>query len=146
MVRVAVVVLASLVTGLLGQCGPRHRQPDRPGGRLDFTWAGGFAARHQRLVIEADGTATLTEGMPDRATRRVRLDAAKANEARSALDYAGFTSIPSDAGPTGAADAFEYTIVYRGHRVFRDESNLPRELGRPVELLRRLVDEASRSG
>jgi hypothetical protein len=104
------------------------------------------AARHQNLVIEADGTAALTEGMPDPATRRVRLDAARVNEARAALDDADFSSIPSEIAPTGAADAFEYTIVYRGHRVYRDESNLPHELARPVEILRGLVETASRSG
>ncbi|MFD9795622.1 hypothetical protein ACFWXK_32255 [Streptomyces sp. NPDC059070] len=93
---------------------------------LKVVISGGFAGRHDEIVVRQDGTYTTKKR--DGSTAGGRLDAAALDRLRRHLKAAGFAALPPS--PTGrpVADAFMYQYTYDGHVVLVDEMHRPQAL------------------
>ena len=112
---------------------------------VTFTVTGGIAGISERLVIDQDGSATLTTGYrpADQSTARFKLSSSELTALTDKLDAAGLDSLPKPK-PTGCADCFEYTIAYGGTTYSADDVSLPEHLKQVVEALNHVIKANSK--
>ncbi len=127
--------LMVLLSGLLFSCAPSGRDV-----LIDYHRTGGIAGFDDRLLIRADGSATLRRRD---GTCTFILPEATLADLRERLRAANFSALPSDAMPARPVyDGFTYTITYEGHTVRTADGGVPAGLLPVVQALNRLIDEA----
>jgi hypothetical protein len=141
------VLIAGLMTLAIAGCGGDDESPADPGepggaqlaGPLTFTRGGGIAGRTDKLVVQPDGTGSLTTRSG--GERAVKLDAAQLETLAGDLESADLTGLPEDstAGRT-QPDAFGYRVAYEGATVTTESGSIPDRMGPLVATLSKLVD------
>jgi len=141
------VLIAGLMTLAIAGCGGDDESPSEPGepggaqlaGPLTFTRGGGIAGRTDKLVVQPDGTGSLTTRSG--GERAVKLDAAQLETLAGDLESADLTGLPEDstAGRT-QPDAFGYRVAYEGATVTTESGSIPDRMGPLVATLSKLVD------
>ena len=117
-------LIAGLVAMLaLGGCGGEDESPADPGdpggaqlgGPLTYSRGGGIDGRMDKLVVQPDGTASLTTKAGERS---VKLDAAQMQALADEVERADIPSLPEDStAERPQPDALGYRVVYEGrHR------------------------------
>ena len=143
-------ILAGLALVLLAGCGSDDGDGGGSGGEqaaaltgpLTYERGGGIAGRRDRLVVEPDGSATLT--IRDR-TKPVQLKDAELDQLASDLEDADLASVPQDSeSPRPIPDAFGYRVSYDGATVTTDDPSMPEALRGLVARLGALVDRYER--
>jgi hypothetical protein len=141
------VLIAGLMTLAIAGCGGDDESPADPGepggaqlaGPLTFTRGGGIAGRTDKLVVQPDGTGSLTTRSG--GERAVKLDAAQLETLAGDLESADLAGLPEDstAGRT-QPDAFGYRVAYEGATVTTESGSIPDRMGPLVATLSKLVD------
>jgi hypothetical protein len=141
------VLIAGLMTLAIAGCGGDDESPADPGepggaqlaGPLTFTRGGGIAGRTDKLVVQPDGTGSLTTRSG--GERAVKLDAAQLETLAADLESADLAGLPEDstAGRT-QPDAFGYRVAYEGATVTTESGAVPDRMGPLVAILSKLVD------
>jgi hypothetical protein len=138
-----------LLAGLLGLlfvgCGDDGGASGNPGGDrptlngpVTYERGGGIAGRRDRLIVQPDGTASLTTR---EETRAIKLSAAELNALAVKLEQTDLASLPTKStSPRPIPDAFAYRVVYEGKTVDTDQEAMPEELSPLVSELAGLVD------
>ena len=145
-------ILAGLALVLLAGCGSDDGDGDGGSGggekaaaltgSLTYERGGGIAGRRDRLVVEPDGSASLT--IRDR-TKPVQLKDAELDQLASDLEDADLASVPQDSeSPRPIPDAFGYRVSYDGATVTTDDPSMPEALRGLVARLGALVDRYER--
>jgi hypothetical protein len=141
------VLIAGLMTLAIAGCGGDDESPADPGepggaqlaGPLTFTRGGGIAGRTDKLVVQPDGTGSLTTRSG--GERAVKLAAAQLETLAGDLESADLAGLPEDstAGRT-QPDAFGYRVAYEGATVTTESGSIPDRMGPLVATLSKLVD------
>ena len=124
------VLIAGLMTLALAGCGGDEESPAGSGGSgssggaqlagpLTFTRGGGIAGRTDKLVVQPDGSGSLTTRSG--GERAVKLEAAELQTIADDVRSADLAGLPEDstAGRT-QPDAFGYRVAYDGAQVTTD--------------------------
>lgn len=98
---------------------------------IEYRRSGGIRGTDDRLVINNDGTATLTRSGRDSS---VTVETGAVTRLRERLRQVDFGNIRSDTG-RGGGDMYEYVIKYQGHTVRANDASLPSALHPVIELL-----------
>ena len=115
--------------------------PPKLAAPLTYERAGGLAPHQDKLVVQPDGSASLTVSG---RTQALRLPASQLATIAEDLDRAGFARLPADAtSPQPVPDAFGYRITYRDHTVTTDQAAIPPALRPLVGELGGVVDRHS---
>jgi hypothetical protein len=141
-VAVLVVAVTLLICPATVGCGDDddRRSPSGDQELLSYTRSGGIAGVSERLVIAADGSATLRIGFGDPDERRFELDSAQLERLRDLLAAADFAGVGPDRG-IGCADCFQYEIAYAGKTTaFAEIDDIPESVGVVVLELGRIVE------
>jgi hypothetical protein len=132
---------ASLVVLLLVGCGDNGGAADeRPTltGPVTYERGGGIAGRRDRLIVEPDGSASLTTNT---GTSAITLSSSELEGLADALEATDLNALPTKStSPTPIADAFAYRVVYGGKTVDTDQEAMPEDLRGLVSELGGLVD------
>lgn len=105
---------------------------------IEYHRSGGIRGTTERLVVEGDGTGTLTR---DDTTGEITLAPRTLNRLQRTLQEIDWTALQREyTGRSGVADMYEYTIVFRNHTVRAAESALPEGLYPLIELLDGVLD------
>jgi hypothetical protein len=104
--------------------------------------AGGIAYTAQRLVVEEDGSATVTVEGPGEIGAEFQLSGAELDELRALLDAASFET-PE---PSACADCYVYVIESGGESARFDQTNVPSSTEPLVEFLSKIVERETPSG
>ena len=141
------VLIAGLMTLALTGCGGDDESPADPGGSggaqlsgpLTFTRGGGIAGRTDKLVVQPDGSASLTTRSG--GERAVKLEAAEIQSIADDVESAGLAGLPTDStsGRT-QPDAFGYRVAYDGATVTTESGSIPDRMGPLVASLTKVVD------
>jgi hypothetical protein len=144
--RTAVLIAGLLVLALAG-CGD-DESPADPGepsggaqlaGPLTFTRGGGIAGRTDKLVLQPDGSGSLTTRSG--GERAVKLDAAQLDTLASDVESADLAGLPEDStAGRPQPDAFGYRVVYDGATVTTESGAIPDRMGPLVATLSKIVD------
>lgn len=140
-------LIAGLVAMLaLAGCGGEDESPAEPGepggaqlgGPLTYSRGGGIDGRTDKLVVQPDGTGSLST----KAGRRsVKLDAAEMQALADDVERADLPSLPEDStADRPHPDALGYRIVYEGATVTTESGHIPDRLGPLVATLDKLVE------
>ena len=144
------VLIAGLMTLAIAGCGGDDESPAGSGGAgssggaqltgpLTFTRGGGIAGRTDKLVVQPDGSGSLTTRSG--GERAVKLEAAElqtiADDAASA-DLAGLPEDSTAGQPQ--PDAFGYRVAYDGATVTTESGSIPDRMGPLVATLSKIVD------
>jgi hypothetical protein len=106
--------------------------PPKLAAPLTYERAGGLAPHQDKLVVQPDGSASLTVSGK---TRALRLTGAQIATIAEDLERAKFAQVPAKStSPQPVPDAFGHRITYQGHTVTTDDAAIP-------EALRPLVGE-----
>ena len=136
-------ILAGLALVLLAGCGSDDgdgggEQAAALTGPLTYERGGGIAGRRDRLVVEPDGSATLT--IRDK-TKPVKLKDSELDRLVTDLEVVDLASLPADSkAPRPVPDAFGYRVTYDGATVTTDDPGMPDALRGLVARLGALVD------
>jgi hypothetical protein len=140
-------LIAGLMTLAIVGCGGDEESPadsGEPGGAqlagpVTFTRGGGIAGRTDKLVVQPDGTGSLTTRSGGQ--RAVKLDAAQLETLAGELESADLAGLPEDstAGRT-QPDAFAYRVAYEGATVTTESGSIPDRMAPLVASLSKLVD------
>ena len=133
-------ILAGLALVLLAGCGSDDRGENAASltGPLTYERGGGIAGRRDRLVVEPDGSATLT--IRDKS-QPVKLSDKELATLATDLEHADLPSVPKDSkAPKPIPDAFGYRVSYDGATVTTDDPGMPDELRGLVARLGAIVD------
>jgi hypothetical protein len=140
------LLLAGLLALLLVGCGDDGGANGETGGGataelkgpVTYERGGGIAGRRDRLIIQPDGSASLTT---NNGTHALKLSAAELKSLADKLEQTDLTALPtrSTSSPP-VADAFAYRVVYEGKTVDTDQEAMPEELSPLVSELAGLVD------
>ena len=104
---------------------------------IEYSRTGGIAGFDDRLVIRANGRATLTRR--DQPSEFV-LDRETLARLQALLDDAQFTRLDAEYLPSGqGADLFTYVLTYRGHTVRTMDTAVPEALQPALDLLNQIV-------
>ncbi|HET8658504.1 MAG TPA: hypothetical protein VFM55_05850 [Micromonosporaceae bacterium] len=103
---------------------------------IRYERTGGIAGFHDRLVVLADGSYTVTSRHGPGGTGV--LSPAELSELRRLLDSAGFASIPAT-NPPPYPDGFEHHIWYADREVRAGDGAVPPALGPVVAALATVV-------
>ena len=131
---------ASLMVLLLVGCGDNGGADERPTltGPLTYERGGGIAGRRDRLVVQPDGSASLTTR---EETRAIKLSAADLNALAAKLEQTDLASLPTKStSPRPIPDAFGYRVTYEGKTVDTDQEAVPEKLSPLLSELGTLVD------
>ncbi len=109
-------------------------------GTLRYERSGGFAGLSERLSIRTDGRATVRI---DGRSRSVRLKSSERTRISRLVRQADLATVKVRKGPP-AADAFGYSLAYRGRELEFTDTNFPRRLNALVSALADLVDKYGR--
>jgi hypothetical protein len=141
------VLIAGLMTLAIAGCGGDDESPAEPGGSggaqlagpLTFTRGGGIAGRTDKLVVQPDGSGSLTTRSG--GERAVKLEPAELQTIADNADSADLAGLPEDstAGRT-PPDAFGYRVVYDGATVTTESGSVPDRMGPLVATLSKIVD------
>jgi hypothetical protein len=141
------VLIAGLMTLAIAGCGGDDESPAEPGGSggaqlagpLTFTRGGGIAGRTDKLVVQPDGSGSLTTRSG--GERAVKLEPAELQTIADNADSAGLAGLAEDstAGRT-QPDAFGYRVVYDGATVTTESGSIPDRMGPLVATLSKVVD------
>ena len=146
MSRVA-VVLCLLTVGAFG-CAERVR-PERPSPPaldpavlVDYRRAGGLAPRRDHLVVRRGRRAVLRG---DSGRRRFRVGRGELSRLRAALERADLARLERDQPEPDRLDippqdAINYQVIYDGHRVSFDQTQVPKPIEAALVRLDALVD------
>jgi hypothetical protein len=143
--RTAVLIAGLLALAMAG-CGGDDESPASPGndgpslaGPLTFTRGGGIAGRTDKLVVQPDGTGSLTTRSG--GERAVKLAPADLEAIADGVEGADLPSLPADStsGRT-QPDAFGYRVAYEGATVTTESGSIPDRMGPLIATLSKLVD------
>ncbi|HZN19395.1 MAG TPA: hypothetical protein VFB84_14640 [Micromonosporaceae bacterium] len=140
------VLLTGLVAaGCVGSPDPGPRATPPPSGPTSpgqpLIWyerTGGIAGFKDQLVVQADGSYTITSRHSPGRTGT--LSPAKLTELRRVLDGAGFATIPATNPPT-YPDGFEHHIGYGNHEVRAGDGAIPPALEPVVAALAAVLND-----
>jgi hypothetical protein len=131
--RASLWIALALLAAIVG-CGENADPPPppaapEPGSGIVYQRSGGFGGIFERLVIEGDGSATLTSSVAgEQAKSSFELGDEQLESLVAALDESGLSGIDAPSGPSGCSDCFEYVIAYAGHRISFDQVEAPPEI------------------
>ena len=138
------LLLAGLVVLLLAGCGDDGGgtggggEPPALKSPVTYERGGGIAGRRDRLIVQPDGSASLTT---KKGTRAIKLSSAEVEGLADKLESTDLKALPTrSTSPTPIADAFAYRVVYEGKTVDTDQEAMPDELSPLVAELGGLVD------
>jgi hypothetical protein len=141
------VLIAGLMTLAIAGCGGDDESPADPGGTdgaqlagpLTFTRGGGIAGRTDKLVVQPDGSGSLTTRSG--GERAVKLEPTELQRIADDVDSADLAGLPEDstAGRT-QPDAFGYRVAYDGATVTTESGSVPDRMGALVATLSKVVD------
>jgi hypothetical protein len=137
------LILAGLLALLLVGCGENTGgggggDAAELNGPVSYERGGGIAGRRDRLVVQPDGSASLTTR---EETRAIKLSAAELNALAVKLEQTDLASLPTKStSPRPIPDAFGYRVVYEGKTVDTDQEAMPEDLRGLVSELGGLVD------
>lgn len=144
------LLLAGLLALLLVGCGDDGGanggggggDPAELKGPVSYERGGGIAGRRDRLIVQPDGSASLTTR---EETRAIKLSAAELNALADKLEQTDLASLPAKStSPRPIPDAFGYRVTYEGKTVDTDQEAMPEELSPLVSELTGLVDRHGR--
>ena len=144
------VLIAGLMTLALAGCGGDDESPAGSGGSgssggaqltgpLTFTRGGGIAGRADKLVVQPDGSGSLTTRSG--GERAVKLQAAELQALAGDVESADLAGLPEDStsGRT-QPDAFGYRVAYGGATVTTESGSVPDRMGPLVSTLSGIVE------
>jgi hypothetical protein len=112
--------------------------PPKLAAPLTYERAGGLAPHQDKLVVQPDGSATLTVSGK---TKTLRLPGAQVATIAEDLERSGFARVPArSTSPQPVPDAFGHRITYQGHTVTTDDAAIPPALRPLVGELGGVVD------
>jgi hypothetical protein len=115
--------------------------PPRLAAPLTYERAGGLAPHQDKLVVQPDGSASLTVSGK---TRTLKLPRSQVETIAADLERAQFAQVPATStSPQPVPDAFAHRITYQGHTVITDDAAIPRTLRPLVGELGGVVDRHS---
>ena len=141
------VLIAGLMTLALTGCGGDDESPADSGGSggaqlsgpLTFTRGGGIAGRTDKLVVQPDGSGSLTTRSG--GERAVKLEAAELQTIADDAESADLARLPEDStAGRPQPDAFGYRVVYGGATVTTESGSIPDRMGPLVATLSKIVD------
>jgi hypothetical protein len=142
------VLIAGLMTLALAGCGGDDESPADPGGSggggqlsgpLTFTRGGGIAGRTDKLVVQPDGSGSLTTRSG--GERAVKLEAAELQSLADDAESADLPGLPEDStAGRPQPDAFGYRVAYDGATVTTESGSIPDRMGPLVARLSKIVD------
>jgi len=155
------VVFATMRTGALiaglvallavAGCGGEDESPADPGepggaslaGPLTYTRGGGIAGRTDKLVVQPDGSGSLTTRSG--GERAVKLEPSQMTEIADAVERADLPGLPEDStAGRPQPDAFGYRVAYQGATVTTESGSIPDRMGPLVGALGEIVDDLDR--
>jgi hypothetical protein len=104
---------------------------------LEFERQGGLKGADDHLIVQRDGTYTLTRRNQSGATGR--LTQAQLNGIEQALIAANFKSLPHVNKGGTIADGYTYRIVYDGYEVQAEDGAIPPALKNVISTLNALL-------
>lgn len=115
---------------------------EQPAGSAVMTWArsGGIAGITHTLRI---GTGRRAVAVRDGHRATMRLSRKRYARLRALLDEADLASLRRSYPNPGAADTFQYSVGYRGHRVHADETRVPQRLRPALAALSAVFDDVA---
>jgi hypothetical protein len=132
------VSLALAGCGSEAEGGSGTPAPPRLAAPLTYERAGGLAPHQDKLVVQPDGSATLTVSGK---TKTLRLASAQLAAIAEDLERAKFARLPAEStSPQPVPDAFGHRITYQGHTVTTDDAAIPPALRPLVGELGGVVD------
>ena len=142
------VLIAGLMTLALAGCGGDDESPAGSGGSsggaqlagpLTFTRGGGIAGRTDKLVVQPDGSGSLTTRSG--GERAVKLEPDELRKIADDVGSADLAGLPEDStsGRT-QPDAFGYRVAYEGATVTTESGSIPDRMGPLVATLSAVVD------
>jgi len=142
------VLIAGLLALTMAGCGGEEESPADPpadpgggarlAGPLTFTRGGGIAGRTDKLVVQPDGTGSLTT--KSGGERAIRLEAAQMDAIADGVQQADLPELPEDSTSGRAQpDAFGYRVAYQGAAVTTDSGSVPDRMGPLVATLGKVV-------
>ncbi len=133
--RLLACVLLALV---LAACDGSSPQP----AAVEFHRTGGIAGFDDRLIVDANGQATLT-----RRTGKTTfaLDGDTFKRLQTALNDSGFTALPENSMPSRPVpDGFLYEITYKGRLVRTGDPAVPGSLQPAVAILNSIISSSAK--
>ncbi len=131
--RILLIVVATVLATWLASCAKTASSDTL----VEYTRTGGIAGLDDRLIVRANGQATLT-----RRDQRYEfaLERETLTQLQSLLDSAQFTRLSGEYLPSRpGADLFTYAITYRGHMVRTMDTAVPEALQPALDLLNQTV-------
>jgi hypothetical protein len=124
MLAACAATLAACSAFLASGCGGGDPVPTTPssGALVNYSRTGGVASVPERLVVEADGTATVEAGIGT-AQLSFELDQDELEQLRTELEAADLGAL--EPSPTTCADCYSYEVVYNGTTISYDEADSP---------------------
>lgn len=144
--RTAVLIAGLMSLAIVG-CGGDEESPADPGGSggtqltgpLTFTRGGGIAGRTDKLVVQPDGSGSLTTRSG--GERAVKLEAAELQRIADDAQSADLAGLPEDStAGRPQPDAFGYRVAYDGATVTTESGSIPDRMGPLVATLSKIVD------
>ena len=139
-----ITILAGLALVLLAGCGSDGGGSGGStqaalSGPVTYERGGGIAGRRDRLVVQPDGTATVT--VQDKS-RPVKLTGKELDTLAADLERTDLGSLPDNsASQSPVPDAFGYRVSYGGDTVTTDSAAMPKKLRALMARLGGLVDQ-----
>jgi hypothetical protein len=143
------IVMALFAAALAAGCGddrataptaPTTTQAAEP--LVVYERTGGLAFTAQRLVVEEDGSATVTVEGPGEIGAEFQLSEAELDELRALLDAASFET----SEPSACADCYVYAVQSGGESTTFDQTSVPSSTAPLVEFLSKIVEHKTPSG
>jgi hypothetical protein len=104
---------------------------------LEFSRQGGIAGMDDRLVVQPDGSYTITRR--GGSAKAGKLSAAELAVLRQQLDAANLGALPSVTRTGTIADGFTYRLVYQGREVVAADGSVPPPLEPLIGALNQLL-------
>jgi len=156
------VVFATMRTGALiaglvallavAGCGGEDESPADPGGGpggaelagpLTFSRGGGIEGRTDKLVVQPDGTGSLTTRSG--GDRSVKLEPSQMQAIADGAERADLPGLPEDStAPRPQPDALGYRVSYQGATVTTESGSIPDRMGPLIGTLGKIVDGLDR--